>query len=191
MHATVFLHCRVTLLANAATILTPRITAATAFALLLLLLLANFVVLTIAAGQAGCYTQKTPTSERPIPTVFKACHETVKIMFPDPDSGQKPILFSRKENHGFEVPRQWRRGNCVIRIDMHDDDAEDTLTFLDLATAAGMVNILCVARPPHFGGSVVVGPRQVMNVSVFGRPYSQKPILNLGLETTEDLIGKD
>lgn len=63
---------------------------------------------------------------------------------------------------------------------MHDDDAEDTLTFLDLATAAGTVNALCVARPPHFGGTLAVGARQVMNVSVFGSPFG-KPFLNLGL----------
>ncbi|KAI4269096.1 MAG: hypothetical protein L6R38_007594 [Xanthoria sp. 2 TBL-2021] len=154
---------------------------ATAFALLLLLLLADFIAPTIAARDAVCWTQKTPTSEKPIPTVFKACHDAIKIMFPDPKSGQKPILFSRKENHGYQVPKQWRRGNCVVRIDMHDDDAEDTLTFLDLATAAGKVNIVCVARPPHFGGSVAVGANQVMNVSVFGWPL-QKSFLNLGLD---------
>lgn len=116
----------------------------------------------------------------PIPTVFKTCYDAVKLLLPDPRSVRKPILFSRKEDHGYQVPRQWRRGNCVVRVDMHDDDAEDTLTFLDLATAAGTVNVVCVARPPHFGGTLAVGARQVMNVSVFGQPFGN-PFLNPGL----------
>ncbi|KAL8752053.1 MAG: hypothetical protein Q9199_006003 [Rusavskia elegans] len=121
-------------------------TAAAALALLLLLL-AIFMVPTMAARDAVCWMQKTATSEKPIPTVFKACHDAIKIMFPDPVSGQKPILFSRKENHGYQVPKQWRRGNCVIKIDMHDDDAEDTLTFLDLATAGKAIFGALITQP--------------------------------------------
>ncbi|CAO1601547.1 hypothetical protein XANCAGTX0491_005202 [Xanthoria calcicola] len=150
MHALVFLH------------------SATAFALFLL---ASFVAPTLAARDAACWMQKTPTGPMPIPTFFKTCYDAVKLLLPDP---------RRKENHGYQVPRQWRRGNCVVRIDMHDDDAEDTLTFLDLATAAGTVNVVCVARPPHFGGTLAVGARQIMNVSVFGSPFG-KPFLNPGL----------
>ncbi len=105
-------------------------------------------------------------------------------MLPDAASIQKPILFSRKENRGFQLPRQWRRGNCVISVDMHNDDDEDTFSFLGLATKAGLLNVICVARPPHYGGTVVVGERQVMNISIRGWPYMQTSILDLGTDDT-------
>ena len=101
-------------------------------------------------------------------------------MLPDMSLAQKPILFSRKENHGYQVPRKWQRGNCIIMIDMHHDEDEDILSFLDLATAAGMVNIVCVAKPPHYGGTVSVGPNRVMNVTLYGALSPQNPVLKVG-----------
>ena len=65
-------------------------------------------------------------------------------------------------------------------IDMHHDEDEDILSFLDLATAAGMVNIVCVAKPPHYGGTVSVGPNRVMQVTLYGALSPQNPVLKVG-----------
>lgn len=65
-------------------------------------------------------------------------------------------------------------------IDMHHDEDEDILSFLELGTAAGMVNIVCVAKPPHYGGTVSVGRKRVMNVTLYGSLSPPNPILELG-----------
>lgn len=50
------------------------------------------------------------------------------------------------------------------------EDEEDSVSFFELAKEAGVVNGACVAKPPHLGGTIRVGPRQVINVSILGRP---------------------
>ncbi|KAL8730711.1 MAG: hypothetical protein Q9166_003903 [cf. Caloplaca sp. 2 TL-2023] len=123
-----------------------------------------------------CWVQKTPTSAKPTPTIFKACDDALKLMLPDAKTAKVPMLFSRKPNHGFQVPRQWRRGNCVVKIDMHSEDDEDSVAFIDLASGASMINIRCVARPPHYGGTAVVGEKQVMNNQLSTRPSTSLSI---------------
>ena len=94
-----------------------------------------------------------------------------------------PITFSRKAGLGYKVPDYWTVGNCALTIDMHSDEDIDTMSFFDIAIEAGVVNARCVARPPHFGGTHIVGPRKVMNVTLLGfarglvRPLVNRPAL--------------
>ncbi|KAL8712930.1 MAG: hypothetical protein Q9220_002788 [cf. Caloplaca sp. 1 TL-2023] len=117
-----------------------------------------------------CWTPKTPESVQPRPTVFKHCYDAVKKILPDPQTVHKPILFSRKPDRGFDVPRQWRSESCIIMIDVHSDEDEEIATFFDLAAGAALINIGCVARPPHYGGTGAMGENRRMNYwAQFGR----------------------
>jgi len=68
---------------------------------------------------------------------------------------------------------------CALSIDMHSDTDEDTTTFKQIAVQAGTIMLACIAQPPHFGGTQYVGPRAVMNVTVFGIPKQQRSELRL------------
>ena len=50
-------------------------------------------------------------------------------------------------------------------------------SFMEIAITAGTLAAQCVARPPHLGGTDVVGPRGVMNVTILGR--SPRPSIRL------------
>lgn len=68
---------------------------------------------------------------------------------------------------------------CALSIDMHSDTDEDTTTFRQIAVEAGTIMLACIAQPPHFGGTQYVGPRNVMNVSIFGIPNEAPSVLPL------------
>ena len=74
-------------------------------------------------------------------------------------------------------------GDCGVAIDMHSDDDEDSMSFHDIAVETGVILIRCVAHPPHLGGTQPVGPKKVMNVTVFGyrEPPRGRPLGELSL----------
>lgn len=53
-------------------------------------------------------------------------------------------------------------------LDLESDEEEDTVSFYKIAIEAGVVNGACVAPAPHLGGTTRVGPKGVMNISIFG-----------------------
>ncbi|KAL9597121.1 MAG: hypothetical protein Q9219_005343 [cf. Caloplaca sp. 3 TL-2023] len=141
----------------------------------LLLLVAN--ACRAAPELVGCFDQ-IPPFPAPIPTVFKHCHDTIKYkMMLDSKLAMLPQHFSRTEGRGVTVPAYWQTGQCLIKIDMHTETDEDTLRFFDISVQASMINIYCVARPPHWGGTSLVGPKEVMNVTLYGVRDSHSPQL--------------
>ena len=52
-------------------------------------------------------------------------------------------------------------------IDMKDGE-EDTLTWRDIVVSASNLRDLCVATPPHLGGEGKAGPRQLLDVRIYG-----------------------
>lgn len=83
------------------------------------------------------------------------------------------MTFTRKRGVGYQVPRQWISGTCVLAIDMISDEAEDTLTFYEIGQVAYILALGCVIHPPHLGGERSVGERKLLNVTIFG--YNDKP----------------
>ena len=83
------------------------------------------------------------------------------------------MTFSRKRGVGYQVPRQWISGTCVLAIDMISDEAEDTLTFHEIGLDAYVLALGCVIHPPHLGGKRLVGLRKLLTVTIFG--YNDKP----------------
>ena len=58
-------------------------------------------------------------------------------------------MFSRKRGVGYQVPDTWKSGTCVLSIDMISDDAEDLLSFREIAIEAYTVALTCVITPPR------------------------------------------
>ncbi|KAL8794044.1 MAG: hypothetical protein Q9195_003344 [Heterodermia aff. obscurata] len=116
---------------------------------------------------AGCFTAEVALRQPIAPTTFKACYELVKGLVHH-DKAEAAMIFSRKPGAGFRVPEHWVSGNCVLTIDMDSEDDEELTSFKDLAVDAGTVMVRCVMNPPHLGGTILVGRRQAMNVTVFG-----------------------
>ena len=101
------------------------------------------------------------------PTTYHACFEIMRF-FRSPQHAKLPFTFSRKADAGYLVPAQWLRGNCILHIDVNSDDDQETTTFEMISIAASQLAWSCVVPPPHLGGTVYVGPKSVMNVTIFG-----------------------
>lgn len=127
-----------------------------------------------------CWQDRTPTSPVFAPTTFKQCLDTIKHkILVDGKLAMVPQHFSRTPGRGFTVPYTWRSGSCEIAIDAHSPEDEDIFRLKDLAIQATLVNIGCVAPAPHYGGTVQVGPREVMNVTILGWPFPRVTRLEL------------
>ncbi|KAL8809465.1 MAG: hypothetical protein Q9223_005092 [Gallowayella weberi] len=124
-------------------------------------------------SEAYCWSGDSPTMADLIPTVFKACDDAIGSLLTNAQSSQKPIQFGRRPGLGYQVPAEWKRGNCQVKIDVHDEDDIEIASFVDIARQAIYVNLYCVAPRPHYGGTKLVGRNQVMNVSLSGLPQPQ------------------
>ncbi|KAI4168819.1 MAG: hypothetical protein LQ348_007429 [Seirophora lacunosa] len=116
---------------------------------------------------AQCFAQNPPDRPQASPTIYKDCFEVIRNMVGH-DKTLAPTLFSRKPGLGFKLPHVWVYRSCLLRLDMHSDDDEDSVPFFKIAVEAGIINAACVVHPPHLGGTLPVGPLQVMNISLYG-----------------------
>lgn len=81
---------------------------------------------------------------------------------------QVPLAFSREEGRGFQVPRDWSSGSCYISIDVEEESDVEVANFNEIAVQGTLVNSLCVARPPHLGGTMALGVGGRLNVTLLG-----------------------
>ena len=136
------------------------------------------------ADTIGCWAN-SPDSKLS-PTTFRECRHLIKWMNSfDKDKGE--ITFSRKPGVGYRLPDQWMLGTCVLGIDMVSDDVEDTVTFREIGIEAYTVALACVIRPPHLGGRRPVGPKGLINVTLWGTkgtPGRPRPLLGPRLNET-------
>lgn len=146
--------------------------------ILLLLLVAVNWAGAVGEARVGCWKQNPPPGRQHFTTIYKQCFEGIKDLA-KLDKSYAPIVFSRKPDAGYRVPERWITGTCYIHIDMHSDDDEDFLSFHEIAVEAGVINAACVARPPHLGGTSPVGPKRVMNVTIFGVRHLRGNLLGL------------
>lgn len=126
------------------------------------------------------------------PTTYHACFQIMSF-FRRPEHAKLPFTFSRKANVGYLVPAQWLRGNCILHLDVNSDDDQYTTTFERISIAASQLAWSCVVPPPHLGGTVYVGPKSVMNVTIFGAhlpstlrlPIAKDPILTISSKVND------
>lgn len=142
------------------------------------ILLIIFTAIGLASSASpGCFQQSPPGEPQANPTVFVDCINPIKILV-EYDKAHAPTLFSRKPGVGYQLPAYWVHRSCVVHVSI-EEDKEDTVPFFEIAQEAGVVNGACVVRPPHLGGTIRVGPKQVMNVSILGVPRRYLPAINL------------
>ncbi|KAL8733661.1 MAG: hypothetical protein Q9181_003519, partial [Wetmoreana brouardii] len=112
-----------------------------------------------AGAVPGCWRQSPPDRPQLQPTIFKHCLEVAKLLA-KLDKAHAPILFSRRPGMGYKLPQHWAIGTCLATLDMHSDDDEETVSFMDIAIETGTLSGTCVAQPPHLGGTAVLGPKK-------------------------------
>ena len=82
-----------------------------------------------------------------------------------------PVAFGHSVKVGHKLPDYFIHkglyGACVVRIDM-DPDQQDTMTWRDIITSASDLRDQCVSVPPHLGGEGKAGPRQLLDVTIYG-----------------------
>ena len=117
-----------------------------------------------------CYEQNPPGQAQFVPTTFTVCSQAINDM----TTGRaldEPLVFGRSVKVGHKVPDWFVHkgfyGSCVIEIDMKHGE-EDTLTWRDIIVRASFLRDLCVAPPPHLGGEAKAGPRQLLDVMIYG-----------------------
>lgn len=114
-----------------------------------------------------CWEQQPPHQQQLVPTTWIACKEALKGI-PLGDAGLKPVTFGRSAHSGFQVPHTWDAGNCVVEIDVEEDDVTETTNFAALMILAFEMAVQCVIPPPHLGGRALIGQEGGLKLMMFG-----------------------
>lgn len=131
----------------------------------------------------GCYKQNPPGQPQLVSTTFLVCAQAINHIATG-RALDTPIAFGRTVKVGHKVPdffvQKGFYSTCVIRIDMKIGE-EDNLTWRDVIVSASNLRDLCVATPPHLGGEGKAGPRQLLDVTMYGLGTDAEVPLPLGL----------
>ncbi|KAL8800595.1 MAG: hypothetical protein Q9182_005057 [Xanthomendoza sp. 2 TL-2023] len=128
--------------------------------------------------QVNCFDKRrTPQDIQLKPIHYRDCIEAGrKVTFGDKTLA--PMHFSRSPHLGMQVPEGWSSGTCAIRIDMKQQEDEDTFPLLDVANAASMLAERCSdfdRRSSGVGGLGYVGPKKVVMIFVYGQTPPPAP----------------
>ena len=96
------------------------------------------------------------------------------------DKAGAPMHFSRDPHSGMQLPELWAHGSCVVRIDMKQQEDQDTFSLFIVANAASLIAQKCsdfTPSSPGLGGLGLVGPKKVVTLFVYGRrpPPAPRP----------------
>jgi len=97
--------------------------------------------------------------------------------------------FSHGSSEAFMIPREYRSGHCILKIDMHFDTGADVLNFCNIVIQACLSNNYCVAMPLQLRHMLVVGAKGIMDVALDGLPLSNSMTRNVDLPLQEDSHG--
>ena len=114
-----------------------------------------------------CFNPTTPRREL-YPAKEQDCLNAAKeiLFIRDPFH---PVTFTRSNNVGFRFPRVVRNATCVISIDVRNNNDKDFFKPWMVYTAAVDITHRCTQGAFRFGGRTMTGPKQVVDVLVFGR----------------------
>lgn len=137
-------------------------------------------------GPDGCYTQNPPGQTQLVSTTYIVCTQAINRIATG-RALNTPINFGRTVKVGHKLPDFFTQkgfyGTCVIMIDMKEGQ-EDTLTWRDIVVSASSLRDICVAPPPHLGGEGKAGPRQLLDVFMYGLGTDAELPLPLGSSGT-------
>ena len=115
-----------------------------------------------------------PRSDR-LPTTYADCVAALDEM-KDGRSGRTSFLFGRGDLVSYKLPRTFIRGTCALNLDMVYDDQTARLTIRQVGYAA--LNLIQRCTPGavfNRGGSIAVGPSNVLYVTIIGVAVSSTP----------------
>jgi len=137
-----------------------------------------------------CFQQKPPTEPQWIPTNFDDCANTIIELHDalvktrgsrDLDT---PIVFSKDTSLGLELPRTFKRGSCAVLIDISTDKEFELMPPKDVMDAVWTLGTQCVAKPgPRIGGSGILGPKQLVAITVYGVMEPRETLLSTGISS--------
>ena len=79
-----------------------------------------------------------------------------------------PLTFSRSVNADIQLPWRTRTANCILALDVLDEDEEDILSIREAREIASALCRICVRGYYRYGGRTPVGPRGVVYIAVYG-----------------------
>ena len=128
-----------------------------------------------ATFKAKCFAQKTPPEPLWIPPLFDDCanimvplHAALGKVHPSGDFSA-PMVFSKDTSSGLELPRTFKHGSCAILIDISSSKNFELMPPQALLDAVWTLATRCVSQPgPRVGGNGVLGPKQLIGITVYG-----------------------
>lgn len=87
----------------------------------------------------------------------------------------RPVIFARRQHVGFKLPNVFRKGSCVISIDVTNDADSDRFRPILVHSKARDLALRCTEGDFRFGGRAKAGPLKVVDVLVFGREWPPEP----------------
>ena len=138
----------------------------------------------------GCFNPATPHGGF-YPPIEQDCLNAAKDMFDDKDPF-KPTTFARQSYAGFNLPRVFRNGTCVISIDVINDDVEDHFKPWLVYSAALDLSRRCTQGELRFGGRLATGNSKVVDVLVFGRIWPlEKGVIEQTASESAVVVARD
>ena len=121
-----------------------------------------------------CFSQNPSSQPQLRPLTFTTCRQAVQRIHLS-EKASAPITFSHDPDAGFRVPYSWSYGDCVVRIDIVEADAEETTTFAEVFMAGIEIAIDCVIKPPHLGGKSKLGRTQMLEMAIIESSIRESP----------------
>lgn len=120
-------------------------------------------------GDSDCFNPAIPR-EGLYPARTEDCFNAAKDLFAVRDPF-RAITFARRPRVGFQLPKVFRSGTCVISIDVMNDDDKDVFKPWLVYITAREIASRCTEGAFRFGGRTMTGPKMVVDVLVFGRDW--------------------
>lgn len=120
-----------------------------------------------ASNVFQCFTPSFPPPGPFYPIKYPGCTDAADEILANV-RGDVPLLFSRSESADIQLPWRARSANCVMALDVLNDDDEDIIGIQDARGIALALCSNCVKGYYRYGGRTPVGPRGVVYISVYG-----------------------
>lgn len=116
----------------------------------------------------GCFRQAPPDEPQLCRTNFIDCAHAVEKM--SAHNTQRLVIFRRNNDSKFILPSTFKYRTCVLYLDMVSDDAVDYFSIQQVRDVAIDTARRCTAIRMALGGKGLAGPKNLMEVEVFGTP---------------------
>lgn len=133
-----------------------------------------------------CYTPAFPPPGPFYPITYSRCTNAADELIADVRV-DVPLTFNRRENADVRLPWQARSENAMLTLDVLNQDDEDIMCIEEVHRIALALCKICVREYYRCGGTRPVGPRGVVQISVYATgPDTVEP----GLPQTSHVVAQ-